>query len=162
MTRLVWLVGPPGAGKSTFARTLEPSMHVVEFDAMLGPLVSEQGIRKGILSANSHLLEVVREIVHHPDNTRFRPVLVVAGLVQAHALFPLREGESVMLLLPNRERWSLQLRQRPVLTEHGRQYDDYTYAEHWYERFEEWLKADFPVQRIENIFDSNLIGKVSH
>jgi len=159
MKRLVWLVGPPGAGKSTFVRRQREFGRTVEFNAMLGPLIDPLGIRQGVLSANAKLVEAVRAIELHADNATLDPLLVVAGLVPEQALFPLDVREEVWLLLPERERWQLQLRSRPSGSGPRRKYDDFAYATLWYERFGEWLTDALPLRRIDVDFEPELIGR---
>jgi hypothetical protein len=161
VTRLTWLVGPPGAGKSTFARRQREFARSVEFTAMLGPLVDPPRIQKGVLTAHTHLVEVIRAIELHPDNATLDPLLVVAGLVLEECLFPLRPHEQVWLLLPERPRWDLQLRSRPVGNGRSRQYDDFEYSAIWYDRFCEWQARGLPVQTIEVDFEPGLIGRVA-
>lgn len=160
MTRLTWLVGPPGAGKSTFARSQREHERYVELNAMLGPLVDPLRIRKGVLNANAHLVEVIRAIALHPDNAGHPPLLVVAGLVPEASLFPLRPHEQVWLLMPPRERWQQQLRARPRGSSASPQYDDFEYAEIWYDRFCEWLTRGFPIRHIDLAFEPALLGRL--
>lgn len=158
MTRLTWLVGPPGAGKSTYARRQGEFSRVVELTAMLGPLVDAHRVRKGVLTANGFMLAAIRAVEHHPENAHLPGLLVVAGLVPAEALFPLRDNEEVRLLLPERARWEQQLRARPVGSGSSGQYDDIEYARQWYSKFEGWLSLGFPLRRLEVPFDPQLIG----
>ena len=160
MARLTWLVGPPGAGKSTYARTHARERRVVEFTAMLGPLVDPCRIRHGVLGANAHLVSAVRAVELHPANAAFAPLLVVAGLVPEAALYPLSGDEEVLLLLPDRARWEHQLRARPSGGGSSGQYDDHEYSRVWYDRFEQWIAQGLPLRRIEVPFDPTLIGRV--
>lgn len=160
MTRLTWLVGPPGAGKSTYARQQRGISRVVELTEMLGPLVNALRIRKGVLTANGKLVEAIRAIELHPDHARHPGLLVVAGLVPEDVLFPLAAAEEVVLLLPERERWARQLRSRPAGGGSSAQYDDFAYAGIWYARFEEWRARGLPIRCVEPPFDEALIGRV--
>ncbi|MDO9022907.1 MAG: hypothetical protein Q8S73_11130 [Deltaproteobacteria bacterium] len=160
MKRLTWLVGPPGAGKSTFARRQREWTRSVELTAMLGPLVDEHRIRKGVLTANGQMVAVIRGIELRAENVGLPPLLVVAGLVPEDALFPLCDEEEVLLVLPERARWERQLRARPTLGGSSGQYDDVGYATQWYERFEGWLREGLPVRRVETAFEPGLIGRV--
>lgn len=161
MKRLTWLVGPPGAGKSTYVERHTDRPYAVEFTSMLGPLVDSRRIRKGVLQANAALVQAVRSVELHPENAAGPPVLVVAGLVPESALFPLSDDEEVLLLLPPREQWRLQLRRRPSAGTRSREYDDYAYSETWYDRFEDWVARELPVRRLSVPFDANLIGRVA-
>lgn len=137
--RVTWLVGPPGAGKTTFAQVADHDFQrVVEFTEMLSSLIASSGIKKGVLQANAQLVEVVRGLEFHPDNVSHEALLVVAGLVPEDAVLPVRAGESVWLMRPALERWREQLYQRPTGDVANPQYADYDYAELWYERFGDW------------------------
>jgi hypothetical protein len=161
MKRLTWLVGPPGSGKSTWANGLRGQRRVVELTEMLGPLVDPVRMRKGILRANGALVQIVRDLELHPDNRPLPPLLVVAGIAPEDALFPIRDDEEVLLLLPQRDRWQAQLRQRPASGGSSGQYDDYAYAEQWYDRFASWPARGLPATRIEVPFNAGLLGCVA-
>ncbi len=157
LRRLTWLVGPPGAGKSTFARTQSRYGRVVELTEMLGPLVDSQRIRHGVLTANGRLVRLIRELELRPENCALSPLLIVAGLVPEEALFPIGAEEVVLLLRPEEKRWRRQLRSRPVGHGSSGQYDDYAYSELWHARFATWL-ARRGVHLLEIPFQEELVG----
>lgn len=159
MKRITWLVGPPGAGKSTLARRSSQWTRTVELNEMLGPLVDPLRITKGVLQANAKLSEVVRTIEHHPDNQGLAPILIVVGLVPEVALYLLHEGEKVFLLQPEYQRWCQQLEARPSYS-HGRSnYRDFEYAESWYHRLEGWSPKGYSLTKIETKWEPNLLGR---
>ena len=158
--RLTWLVGPPGAGKTTFAHTASHGFsRVVELPEMLSSLIDPPGIVRGVLQANSALVEMIRRLEFHPDNLQHAPLLVVAGLIPEASCLPILPNEAVWLLRPPRERWRKQLYNRPTDDPTNSQYTDYDYAESWYDRFDAWEeRAD--VIAISTRFDPGKIGVV--
>ena len=160
MTHLTWLIGPPGVGKSTFARSQQEFSRCVELTEMLSPLVDPLRIRQGVLTANARLVEAIRAIEQHPGNSALAPLLVVAGLVPEDVLFPLRPNEQVWMLLPERARWERQLRSRPVGGGFSQQYDDFDYSALWYDRFQEWQRRGLPMRNLHVEFEPQLLGKI--
>lgn len=159
MGEITWLVGPPGAGKSTYAKNQKKFKRVVELNEMLAPLVNPVRIRKGIRKANNRLIEIIRYIESEEDNKKLAPLLVVAGIVDKEKIFPLQEGESLWLLLPERKRWEKQLYKRPILENNSFQYNDYEYSEKSYNEFEKWetdQKWNEKCKRIDELFDERL------
>jgi hypothetical protein len=162
MKRLTWLVGPPGAGKTTWAKTqASPSHRIVELDAMLAPILEPSGIHQGVLHANGQLVQLIRELELRPENFQRPPLLVVAGLVPEEALFAGGPHEEIWLLLPPRERWERQLHERPQHHGSRHYYSDYVYAAKWYERFERWPDSGRNVVQIATPYYPELLGKIS-
>ena len=156
--RLTWLVGPPGAGKSTFAAVANHGFdRVVELTEILAPLVEPVGIQKGVLSANQRLVELIRELELRDENRALAPLLVVAGIVPRACVLPVREDEAVWLLLPDRERWERQFDERPAGEKLRPQYKDRVYAERWYDEFCSW-EHDANVRRVLTPFERDRVG----
>jgi hypothetical protein len=161
MKRISWLVGPPGSGKSTWANAQRARGRVVELTDMLAPLINPPRVRKGVLHAKGALVRLVRDLELHPENRALPPLLVVVGLAPEDALFPVGEDEEVLLLLPPRERWMEQLHRRPVGAGAWAQYDDYAYAEQWYDRFTSWVSRGLPCARLDLPYQPELLGQIA-
>jgi hypothetical protein len=80
---------------------------------MLGPLTHPWNLESGVMTANSHLIQIIREIKSASKNDFPPDLIVVAGCVRESALFPLKVGEEVWVILPERGRWKKQLSNRP-------------------------------------------------
>ena len=167
--RLTWLVGPPGAGKSTFAyHTQKAFSRVLEFDEMLGPLVNEHRITEGVLRANNKLVEVVRQIELIPENEKLPSLLAVAGTLDLNLIFPLSGQEEVWVLLPEREQWRKQLKNRPTqkgdMTREAGDggYKNFQFAEKVYTQIEEWAQSHHEAKIIPSTYYPEFIGKTYH
>lgn len=154
--RVTWLVGPPGAGKSTFAVQQTVFTRVLELSDMMAPLVAPLRLRQGVLEANDRLVVLIRGIERQPSHRGLAPLLVVAGMV-TEALFPLADDEQVWLLRPPREQWLVQLRQRPSDAGALDPYADVEYGQRWYDRFDSWIGRP-GVQVIEQRFATEKVG----
>lgn len=160
MKRLTWLVGPPGAGKTTFGRVQRAAgTRVLELTDMMAPWIEPAGISRGVLMANGALVEMIRALELRPENRNLPPLLVIAGLAPEEAIFAGAPGqEEVWLLLPERSRWREQFRRRPTQGEGRLHYDDYDYAELWYERFEGWRAAGRALISLSTDYKPELVG----
>ena len=164
MKRLTWLIGPPGAGKSTFAKHGSHGFsRVVEFNRLLFPIVKGTGITDGILSANHQLVKLIRDLELRPENIAEKPVLVVAGILNADVLFPVSDLEEVWLILPEKQLWKKQFEMRPSdsgeANEYFENYKDFPWSEKWYDEYSTWTQKDFPVKKIEIEHDVSFLGR---
>ena len=164
MKRLVWLVGPPGAGKSTFIKKVNHGYsRVAEFNSILFPLLKNTKINSGVKTANNQLVQLIRELELRAENIEENPLLVVAGIVNSEILFPLSSHEEVWLLLPIKDNWKRQFELRPIDPDYSKEYfenyDDYSTSEKAYDTFRLWLEVGLPIKQIEFTYDISLLGK---
>jgi hypothetical protein len=147
MKRLTWVVGPPAAGKSTWAAGLlagpQPP-RVLELADMLHPLVDPSRPRKGMLQAKGLLMQAIRRVELDPDNGGLPPLVVLTALVVEEQLFPLSADEQVLLLLPPREQWERQFLGRAHGHAPGSRPMSLQEAREWYERYLAWGDKGLP------------------
>lgn len=155
--RLIWLVGPPGAGKTTFVRN--QTIPSVEFDHMLQPLIAPWNLERGVLQAHGHLIKAIRSICLQPKSPLPNELIVVAGTVKESDLFPLEEGEEVWLMLPNSKRWFRQLSNRPEIFNGIPQHSNLDYATEMYDYFQSWVNR-LEIEVVDTNYNSELIGRV--
>ena len=154
--RLIWLVGPPGAGKTTFVRN--QAIPFIEFDHMLQPLIAPWNLERGVLKAHGHLIKAIRSICQQPKSPLPEELIVVAGTVKESDLFPLEEGEEVWLMLPNSKRWIRQLSNRPQIFNGIPQHSNLAYATEMYDYFQSWVKR-LEIEVVYTNYNPELIGR---
>lgn len=159
MLALIWLVGPPGAGKSTFVR-LNSKIPYLEFTDMLRPLTARWNLTQGVMQANTRLIEIIRTVRLASIKEFPRDLIVVAGSVYEEALFPLHDDEEVWLIRPTKDRWEKQFSERPKKYADTPQFKNFPFSDEMYERFESWLDYD-NVKLVEVPFLQERIGKLA-
>ncbi len=165
MKRLTWLLGPPGAGKSTYASQFPHGIpRVVEINQMLFPLIKGTKINHGILTAIHQCIELIKELELRTENINEKPLMVVAGIAELSVILPLTKHEQIWLILPSYKRWKLQFEQRPLDKGNGKKYyenyTDYKYSEKHYYKYQKLLKENQEIKLIDTDFDENLLGKL--
>ncbi|WP_224370312.1 ATP-binding protein [Hyalangium versicolor] len=148
MKRLLWLIGPPAAGKSTWAakRLEQPDPpRVLELSHLLQPLMDPSRQRKGMMQARSLLMNAIRRVELDPANDDLPPLLVISAILREEDLFPLHTGEEVLLLLPSLEQWERQFIQRPKGHAPGSRSMSMEEARGWYDRYSDWKNRGLPM-----------------
>ncbi|ATB35805.1 hypothetical protein CYFUS_001219 [Cystobacter fuscus] len=141
MKRLTWVVGPPAAGKTTWAerlRTQSPAPRILEFAQLLHPLVDPVHPRKGMMQAKSLFIRAIRQVELHPANVGLPPLVVIVALIHEEALLPLSEEEELILILPPRAQWERQFLDRSAPPSPGSRPMGLEEARGWYERYLRW------------------------
>jgi hypothetical protein len=155
LKRLTWMVGPPAAGKSTWAASLREQAvapRCLELAEMLHPLVDPSRPRKGMMRAKGLLIRAIREVELEPSNDGLPPLIVIAALVGEAELFPLSPGEEVLLLLPPREQWERQFLQRTGEPSPGSRPMALDEARRWYDHYLRWTEKHLPVTVVTEPF----------
>ncbi|WP_407659915.1 ATP-binding protein [Hyalangium gracile] len=142
------MVGPPAAGKSTWAaklleRPLPP--RVLELSHMLLPLMDSSRPRKGMMQARSLLIRAIRRVELDPDNGGLPPLMVITAILREEDLFPLTDGEEVLLLLPPPDQWERQFVQRPPGHAPGSLPMSLEEARRWYDQYRGWKERGLPM-----------------
>ena len=160
--RLTWLVGPPSAGKSTFCEHIQKAFtRKVEFDKMLGPIVDEYQITKGVLTGNHLLIQVVRQIELRAENLGLPPILV-CGVVNPEKLYPLSKEEEVWIILPKRSTWLKQLKGRTTSKDNvnsRRDHQNIDFSGRIYDQIKAFTLSDRPFKLIKGPFNEKWLGK---
>jgi hypothetical protein len=148
MKHLTWLVGPPAAGKTTWALGLQassPAPRVLELAEMLHPLVDPTKPRQGMMQAKSLLIQAIRRVELDPANDGLPPLVVITATVGEKELFPLSGNEEVLLLLPPRDVWERQFLGRPPRHAPSSRPMSLEEALRWYEHYARWKELKLPV-----------------
>ena len=156
---LIWLVGPPGAGKSTFVR-LNSEIPYLEFTDMLNPLTARWDLTQGVMQANARLIEIIRTVRQESIDKFPADLFVVAGSIEEEAIFPLHDDEEVWLIRPAKDRWEKQFSERPAKYGDNPQFKNFQFSEEMYTRFESWLDYEH-VKLVEVPFIQERIGKLA-
>lgn len=110
--RILWVGGPPGAGKSTYALTVEAQdVRIIDLGAMLAPLQRRDRLTKGMRAAKRYCLAAIRAVAHAPNTTGII-VVTLADVELLEELWPERSAERFITLLPEYTTWQRRLEAR--------------------------------------------------
>jgi hypothetical protein len=104
--RLIWVLGPPGAGKTTWAmRAAGAKDRVMDIDEVL---FWRDGADMGVLTAKRHAIDAIRATeAARPDHDR--RLLVTGSYMPLDALKGLAAHEHIVTVIPPRQIWSQRL-----------------------------------------------------
>jgi hypothetical protein len=154
--KLLWLLGPPGAGKTTWSKQQAKrlaGLRVVELGQLLAPFQLPNQGRPGMMRAKGAMIEALRALAHAPEAPeRF---LVIAVDVPQESLCPVRPDECVLLLRPEPERWQRQLSARPTRVAPSATLEQAADID---QRLQSWKHG---LLRVSTDFDPSLLGQSS-
>ncbi|WP_147448630.1 hypothetical protein [Corallococcus terminator] len=98
-----------------------------------------------MMQAKALLIQAIRRVELDPANDGLPPLVVIMAMVEEKALFPLSEGEEVLLLLPPKDVWERQFLGRLPHHEPGSRPMGLEEALRWYEEHVRWKALGLPV-----------------
>lgn len=106
---LVWVLGPPGAGKTTWATGhAGDADRVMDFTEVMPWL---DGADLGVRTANRHLASAIRAVERQRQEGR-RRLFVTPAYFDPEDLGPIQFFEHIVCIVPSAERWRDQLLRR--------------------------------------------------
>lgn len=156
--KLLWLLGPPGAGKTTWAKQQAQrvaGLRVVELGQFLTPFQLLNQGRPGMRQAKGALMEAMRALAHAPNAPE--RLMVIAVDVPEASLWPTRPNERVLFIRPAPGRWQRQLLARPPRSTPTPTLEQALDLD---QRLQPW-EHDRDLLHIEPPFDPNLLGQSS-
>ncbi len=112
--RLIWVLGPPGAGKTTWAtRAAAPGDRVIDLDEVL---FWRDGANLGVMTAKRHAIAALRATEGH--RSEGRRLWVTGSYVPLAALQGCADWEHVVAMVPPRQVWAERLAGRDGSVQH--------------------------------------------